>query len=79
MDRVGRDLLQRKKAEVTQGQGKTASRDLISLLVRANIESDTAHRLSDDDMLAREFHNRSSLLIGSYHHFRDSNFPPRWS
>jgi hypothetical protein len=54
MDQVGRDLLKKKKAEAAQGEGMKASRDLISLLVRANAASDAATRLSDEDILARE-------------------------
>jgi hypothetical protein len=56
MDRVGEQLLREKKAAVASGQDETSktSRDLLSLLVRANMASDTAHRMSDKDVLARE-------------------------
>jgi hypothetical protein len=54
MDRVGRELLDQSKAA---GEKSGTARDLLSVLVRANTSEDVpAHqRMSDEDVLAREF------------------------
>jgi hypothetical protein len=56
MDRVGRKLLQEKKAAYAEGQSASSnkSRDLLSLLIRANMSSDASQRISDDDVVARQ-------------------------
>jgi cytochrome P450 len=58
MMRIGRQLLAESKKEIAEGGAfQTArSRDLLSLLVRANTSKDVpeSQRLSDEDVLARE-------------------------
>lgn len=56
MNRIGRELLNDSKESVTNGEEDTTRhRDLLSLLVRANIAADLPdnQRLSDADVLAR--------------------------
>jgi cytochrome P450 len=76
MDRIGRQLLEERTAEVACVRSLTThlanthvaisadekgikSRDLLSLLIRANLAETNVKRLSDDEMLARETHNSS--------------------
>lgn len=62
MRRIGLQLLQESKNEMAQnGTEKGRSRDLLSLLVRANTSKDlpASQRLSDEDVLAR-----TSLFCG---------------
>jgi hypothetical protein len=57
MRRIGLQLLQESKNEIMQNgtSEKGRSRDLLSLLVRANTSKDlpASQRLSDEDVLAR--------------------------
>lgn len=55
MYRIGRELLADSKAIVAGTGEKRGGRDLLSLLVRANMETDLpeSQRMSDNDVLAR--------------------------
>jgi hypothetical protein len=60
MKRIGRDLLDASKAAAATSdgdKGSTRSRDLLSLLVRANTAVDLpdSQRLSDADVVARTY------------------------
>ena len=63
MDRIGRELLNQSKEELRRSGGmseqdKNGSRDLLTLLLRANTSTDLSEhqRMSDEDVLARKFH-----------------------
>jgi hypothetical protein len=54
MDRIGKDLLRDAKANIAQNG---ASKDLLSILVRANVESQSekgGQTMTDDEVLARK-------------------------
>jgi vacuolar-type H+-ATPase subunit D/Vma8 len=55
MDRAGQELLRKKKAELMEGgeKGQHQARDLISLLLKANMAADESQRITDEDILAR--------------------------
>jgi hypothetical protein len=55
MARIGNELLQESKAKAAGTGEKTGGRDLLSLLVRANMATDLpeSQRMSDQDVLAR--------------------------
>lgn len=58
MRRIGQRLLQDSRRKIAEGSSadSIASRDLLSLLVRANMAKDVseAQRLSEEDVLARK-------------------------
>lgn len=66
MRRIGQRLLRDSKQKIALGGSvdSVASRDLLSLLVRANTTEDIpeAQRLSDEDVLARKSSARHYLL-----------------
>lgn len=69
MSRIANELVAESKA-VAAGTGeKHGGRDLLSLLVRANMETDlsASQRMSDQDVLARtwlyHYYNLSQMLI----------------
>jgi hypothetical protein len=72
MTRIGRQLLNESKASLT-GTGEKGNnwkaRDLLSLLVRANMASDLPvhQRMSDEDVLARKMtcHQCHAMNVGS--------------
>jgi hypothetical protein len=47
------------RAGSASGKADAGGRDLLSLLVRANMSENAAQRLSDDEVLARASHIRS--------------------
>jgi hypothetical protein len=55
MARIGNQLLRESKARAAGTGEKERGRDLISLLVQANMETDlpASQRMSDEDVLAR--------------------------
>ena len=55
MSRIANELLTESKAVATGTGEKQGGRDLLSLLVRANMETDlpASQRMSDQDVLAR--------------------------
>lgn len=55
MARIGNQLLRESKAQAAATGEKQSNRDLLSLLVRANMSSDIpeSQRMSDKDVLAR--------------------------
>lgn len=53
MDRIGYQILNERKAALSSEQ-KVSDRDVLSLLVKANTAADPSHRLSDEDVLARQ-------------------------
>ena len=55
MARIGNQLLRESKAKVADTGEKASGRDLLSLLVRANMAFDVPEnqRMSDKDVLAR--------------------------
>ncbi|KAK7038524.1 cytochrome P450 [Favolaschia claudopus] len=55
MRRIGMGLLEESKRQAAAGAESRSSRDLLSLLVRANMDKDVpeSQRLSDDDVLAQ--------------------------
>lgn len=55
MARIGNQLLRESKAQAAATGEKQSNRDLLSLLVRANMSSDIpeSQRMSDRDVLAR--------------------------
>ena len=66
MKKIGRGLVEKKKAAIMASHNEkdsnaskddTESRDLLTLLMRANLATDIPEnqRLSDDDVIAREF------------------------
>lgn len=62
MRRMGMELITKKKAEILRAaagekeKDNLQSRDLLTLLIKANLATDLpeSHRLSDEDVLARE-------------------------
>jgi hypothetical protein len=77
MMRIGRKLLQDSRNELAEsGFEKSRSRDLLSLLVRANTSQDipASQRLSDEDVLARKLSN-NSLMIRALNQNRGTNVP----
>jgi hypothetical protein len=65
MQRIGNHLLSDSKAAIMNDKASWTRRDLLSLLLRANMSTDLppSQRLSDADVLARTFF--SSLLVES--------------
>lgn len=60
MFRIGSELLEQSKASLEQGKSDKkawSARDLLSILIRANAMPDISEsqRLSDEDVLAREY------------------------
>jgi cytochrome P450 len=56
MERIGQDLLDQSRQELAgTGEKSTNARDLLSLLVKANLSDDLAshQRLSDKDVIAQ--------------------------
>lgn len=56
MNQIGQQLMQDSKADVTNGKTSWTRRDLLSLLLRANVSGDLppTQRMSDADVLSRE-------------------------
>ncbi len=56
MNQIGQQLMQESKADVTNGKTSWTRRDLLSLLLRANVSGDLppSQRMSDADVLSRE-------------------------
>ena len=86
MDRIGSQLLQERKDAVHQSLSPNAGKilfqgkDLLSLLVKANMAADISEnaRLSDDEVLARvSFHY---VVFGRYliNLFRGTDVPFCW-
>lgn len=67
MRRIGLRLLQDSRRKIVEGSSadSVASRDLLSLLVRANMAKDIseAQRLSEEDVLARKCFAKYSILL----------------
>jgi len=66
MDCIGAELVQEAKKssqEAKDGMGK--SRDLLSLLMKANMNTDIPkhQRMSDEDVLARQYISEAEYLI----------------
>jgi hypothetical protein len=63
---IGQRLLHESRQKISAGSSadSAASRDLLSLLVRANMSKDIseAQRLSEEDVLARKFSFQRSML-----------------
>lgn len=55
MERIGKELIDEKQRSIRAGDSKAAGRDLLTLLIQANIDKDVpAHlRMSDDEVLGR--------------------------
>ena len=53
MSQIGNQLLQQSKAQVAGTGEKRSGRDLLSLLVTANMANDNTQRMSDQDVIAR--------------------------
>lgn len=84
MQRIGLRLIQESKDEMAQSGTfeKGRSRDLLSLLVRANTAKDlpASQRLSDEDVLARELLFCSTKVACSIHHSnRGTHLSGRWA
>jgi cytochrome P450 len=68
MDRIGLDLVAKKKKNVVASEqdsdapSQSRDRDLLSCLVRANVSEDPTKRLPDNQVLAREFLQSSSAI-----------------
>ena len=90
MARIGNQLLRDSKAAVTAEEtgskvdekSAVKKRDLLSLLVRANMSTDLApsQRMSDEDVLARKYlglHFQISHM--DEHNFRVPYIPGCWS
>ena len=54
MNSIGSDLLKQNKAS-HEGNKSSGRKDIISLLVQANTMEDLAGRMSDEDVLDREY------------------------
>ena len=69
MRRIGQELLREKKIKIDENadeekeQGRGGGKDLLSVLVRANMDTELpeSQRMSDEDVLARESLRRSYL------------------
>ena len=78
MNRIGSSLIAEKKATILKElaeDGKRepeSGRDLLSLLLKANIAADEHQRLSDDDVLAR-----MSPILSFHTHLADTARPQR--
>jgi cytochrome P450 len=72
MDRVGLQLVREKKAAVANEGSDSLknSRDLLSLLIRANMSEDPSQRLSDYDVMAREYLTQNGC---TYVYTKDAN------
>ena len=74
MNRIGKQLLQDRKAAILAHGGIDGKldrsswhgRDLLSLLLRANMSADlpSNQRMTDEDVLAREYPPRSKYPFG---------------
>ena len=70
MSRIGRELLSNSKAAVSQNESLEKdtwkTRDLLSLLVRANVATDLAEsqRMLDEDVLARAYYHSDIPNLG---------------
>jgi hypothetical protein len=53
MFQIGHQLLQDSKAQAASTDEKRSGRDLLSLLVQANLAADSSQRMSDQDVIAR--------------------------
>lgn len=53
MAQIGYRLLRDTKAQAASTGEKRSGRDLLSLLVQANMAADTSQRMSDQDVIAR--------------------------
>lgn len=64
MDRIGSQLLSESKADIANQKTSWTRRDLLSLLLRANVSTDlpASQRMSDQDVLARKHHIYFSKL-----------------
>ena len=74
MDEVGMRIVQEKKAALIAEMGgqfsqidkrSVGGKDLISLLLQANLAADATQRLSDEEVLGREC--RSPIIVYSAH------------
>jgi len=65
MDRIGRELIEEKKRALMATGEKGAGRDLLSLLIQANMDKDLGDnmRMSDEEVLGRAWRSHSSLLV----------------
>jgi cytochrome P450 len=61
MDRIGRELLARTKESLRKEM--TSRRDLLTLLVRANMSEERGKRLSDEEVLSRQPFFMSSGVV----------------
>ena len=69
MRRIGQDLLREKKINIDENadeekeQGRGSGKDLLSVLVRANMDTELpeSQRMSDEDVLARKSLRHSYL------------------
>ena len=70
MSRIGRELLSNSKAAVLQNESLEKdtwkTRDLLSLLVRANVATDLteSQRMLDEDVLARAYYHSDIPILG---------------
>ncbi len=67
MNKIGRQLMQESKADITGLKMSWTKRDLLSLLLRANVSPDLSpnQRMSDTDVLSREsYHLPTNLSVG---------------
>ena len=53
MAQIGKELLDESKRAVTHGDGKSSGRDLLSLLVKSNMNEKDEARMNDEDVLAQ--------------------------
>ena len=69
MRRIGMQLIAEKKADImratAEGKEKPRSRDLLTLLLKANMATDIPEnqRLSDEDVLGREYRRLPSVSV----------------
>ena len=78
MKRIGTDLLKKSKASHKDNRS-SGRKDIISVLVQANILEDIPGRMPDEDVLDRVYKlilNQSLCLTPTY---RDPHFHYRWS
>ncbi|KAJ7289234.1 cytochrome P450 [Mycena rebaudengoi] len=83
MLRIGQKLLHESKNAIVEGGAfqSARTRDLLSLLVRANTSKDIpeSQRLSDKDVLARECSSANTGLLELNDNDRGSHLPRRWA
>jgi hypothetical protein len=77
MARIGHQLIEESKTAALGSQGikQSAKKDLLSLLVRANVADSPSQRMTDETVLARKPYTFSFICLTDWHPLRNIYFP----